>query len=87
MIKLKSVNGRLELPPDKSDPRNPEGRLLMIFSKYGEPETFSSNGEWDKAGLARALFDERERGYIPADAKKVELPNGKEFEIDGEYLI
>ena len=83
MIRLKSVNGRLELPP--SD-RIPEGRLLMTFSKYGEPDTISSRGRPNKKRLAEALFDERERGHIPADTKKVELPSGKEFEIDGGYL-
>jgi len=77
MIRLKTVDGRLELPP--SD-RIPEGAFLMTLSEYGELETFSTR-KLDKPGLARALFDEREMGNIPVDTKKVELPNGEEFEI------
>ena len=56
--------------------------MLMTRNRYGEP----SDVEWPKYDdntLRMALFDARETGVIP-HISHVILPDGEEFEIDGE---
>lgn len=56
--------------------------MLMTTNSYGEPSTVNWP-KYDENTLRLALFDARETGVIPHVSHAI-LPNGEEFEIDGE---